>query len=104
MLDERMTDPHKFDKCGASALDVALERFHYDYKLQTSAVTNSVIRHRETMNRHFTSMYTTELIEESRLDANMIWMRAQKGEVSVDDILSSASALPAELRTDKRVA
>jgi len=61
--------------------------------------SNRAMKHRTEMNRHFTSMYTQELLTESQLDAALVWTRPTAGEVSVDAILSANSALPENLQT-----
>lgn len=97
LLDEKLAEPAGSEMCSESVLDVARERLGGEHF--TSISTNSAIEHRTKMNRHFTSMYTQELLEESRLDAGLVWAKPANGEVSVDAILSANSALPKDLQT-----
>lgn len=97
MVDDELESPHNAEACTVSVLDVARERIRGDHF--TSVASNDAIKHRQTMNRHYTSMYTQELLRESQLDASLVWNLPASGEVSADAILSANSALPEELQT-----
>ena len=96
-IDEKLGAPVPPEEDPASALAVAHARAGGEHA--PSITSEKAMEHRMAMNLHFTSLYTQEILTESRLDANLVWGKSVSGQVSIDDVLSANSALPADLQT-----